>query len=298
MSVRPDTILIEGRAMPRADAAVDELAALLHRHQVGEITFRAPLTDGAWHLLLSLLAAAPDEVRAEGGLSQAWAAAGGGPVEIRETDYAEVLRERHTASDAEFAWDDLVATCLAGDDSSALDERTLASLLEIARDPERLAEFIHRLQERARASGQPMTTRKRTLRRLLQGLADYAARQAADDFDEVMDNIAAGTTRLDPELMLSLLAGDTGEGGRVTDGVDLSGEVRARFTDDKLAAFVAENVVRDRGATGRLAEAFHALAATETQRSTPSPSPRSGCRCRRWAMTPSSTSCGRTPSTC
>lgn len=268
LSVRPDTILIEGRVMPRADAAVDELAALLHRHQVGEITFQAPLSAGAWHLLLSLLAAAPEEVRADGGLGEAWAAAGGGPVEIREIDYAEVLKERHTGADGEVEWADLIATCLAGDESSALDERTLASLLDIARDPERLAEFIHRLQERARTSGQPMEARKRTLRRLLQGLADHAARQAPDEFDEVMDNVASGTTRLDPESMLSLLTGGPAEGERVTDGVDLSGELRARFTDDKLAAFVAENVIRDRGATGRLAEAFNALAPTETQRST------------------------------
>ena len=54
-------------------------------------------------------------------------------------------------------------------------------------------------------------------------------------------------------------------GDRLEEGVDLGGEIRARFTEEKLAAFVAENVSRDRGATSRLAEAFNALITSEDQ---------------------------------
>ena len=106
-------------------------------------------------MLLSLLATSPDEIRKEGGITRAWQAVGGGPIDIKEIDYAEVLRERDSStSRLDPTWEDLLDRCLIGDDRSTLDERALASLLEIARDAERLGEFLVRLQERSRAAGQ------------------------------------------------------------------------------------------------------------------------------------------------
>lgn len=271
-TVTPETLLVAGHAMPRPETAVDELAALLHEHKVGELTLQGPLTAGAWHMLLSLLATSPEDIRNEGGLAHAWQAVGGGPIEIKEIDYAEVLRERESSvSRLDPTWEDLIDRCLIGDDRSTLDERALASLLEIARDAERLGEFLVRLQERARAQGQSAEATHEAVVRLLRSLANYAASRAPDDFDEVMNNIATGTTRVSPELMLALL-GDATPGAdtdrRLESGVDLGGEVRARFTEERLAAFVAENVSRDRGATGRLAEAFNALVTSDDQRDT------------------------------
>src|SRR5690606_29939879 len=114
--------------------------------------------------------------------------------------------------------------------------------------------------------------------RVLEGLANYAAHVNPDEFDAVMNNVAEGTTRLTPELLLGLLSGPAPAGGddsgtnTTADGeapaVDLGGELRSRFTEEMLGAFVAENVVRDRGATGRLAEAFNALATEDSQRRT------------------------------
>ena len=272
LTVTPETLLNAGQSMPRPEAAVDELAILLHEHKVGEMTLQGPLTAGAWHMLLSLLATSPEEIRKEGGITQAWQAAGGGPIEIREIDYAEVLRERESeVSRLDPTWDDLIDRCLVGDDRSKLDERALKSLLEIAMDAERLCEFLVRLQERSRAQGQSAEAQHEAVIRLLRALANYAASHAPEDFDEVMNNIATGTTRLSPELMLTLLGESTTStepDGRLVSGIDLGGEVRARFTEERLAAFVAENVSRDRGATGRLAEAFNALITSAEQRDT------------------------------
>jgi len=272
LTVTPETLLVAGQSMPRPETAVDELAVLLHEHKVGEVTLKGPLTAGAWHVLLSLLATSQEELRKEGGISRAWQSAGGGPVEITEIDYAEVLRERDSAlSRIDPTWEDLIDRCLVGDDRSTLDERALASLLEIAGDADRLSEFLARLQERGRAAGQPDEAQQAAVVRLLHALANYAATQTPDDFDAVMNNIATGTTRFSPDLMLSLLAEATPQAGAndpVGAGVDLGGELRSRFTDDKLAAFVAENVSRDRGATSRLAEAFNALVTAEEQRHT------------------------------
>ena len=268
-TVTPETLLVAGHAMPRPETAVDELAALLHEHKVGELTLQGPLTAGAWHMLLSLLATAPDEIRKEGGIARAWEAVGGGPVDIKEIDYAEVLRERDSAtSRLDPTWEDLIDRCLVGDDRSTLDERVLASLLEIARDAERLGDFLSRLQERSHAAGQSAEGQQEAVVKLLRSLANYAATHTPDEFDEVMNNVAEGTTRVSPDMMLAILgdsmkAGEAGQ--RPEEGVDLGGEIRARFTEEKLAAFVAENVSRDRGATSRLAEAFNALITSEDQ---------------------------------
>ena len=278
MTVLPDALLVEGRGLPKPDAAVTDLAALLHQHQIGELSLLAPLTAGAWHLLLSLLATTPEDVRREGGVARAWQSAGGGPIEIREIDYAEVLKDRTEGTGIDASWDELIASCLTGDVRGALDEKALASLLEIARDPQRLGEFINRLQERARAMGLASDLQKQSLRKLLQGLANYAAQVNPDEFDAVMNNVAEGTTRLTAELLLALLGGpgatpadagaDAPAAAGAEMGVDLGGELGSRFTEEMLGAFVAENVVRDRGATSRLAEAFNALATDDPQRRT------------------------------
>ncbi len=107
--------------------------------------------------------------------------------------------------------------------------------------------------------------------RLLKNLAAYALQHAPDDFDEIMTNVATSTTRLNAEVMLGLLTEPppkAGASGRVEDGIDIGGELRSRFNEEQLGAFVAENVARDRGATGRLAEAFNSLATSDDQRRT------------------------------
>ncbi len=261
LTVLPATILVEGRALPKPDTSVEELAALLHQHHIGELRLLAPLTGGGWHLFLSLLGMQPEELRAGGGITEAWQGAGGGPIEIREIDYAEVLRERDGPADIDATWVTLIASCLAGDERGELDERTLAALLDIARNSDRLLEFVNRLLERGRVAGHSAESRQQAVLRLLRSVATFAAEHAPDEFDAVMDNIVSGTTELDPATMLTLLGAPP-----VGNGVNLGGELRARYGEERLGAFVAENVTRDRGATSRLAEAFHALAPLEDTR--------------------------------
>lgn len=271
IGVLPDNLLVDGRGLAKPDATVGELAALLHAHQIGEVTLLGPLSPGAWHAFLSLVGTAPEAVRSAGGIATAWQSAGGGSLEIREIDYAEVLKERTGTGDGEAEWDQLIATCLVGDARSTLDERALASLLDIASDPERLGEFLNRLQERAQAVEQAPEAQRQVILRLLHGLASYAVQHAPDEFDDIMNNVATGTTRLKADLMLALLTEPpppSDAGGLVAEGVDVGGELRARFTEDRLGAFVAENVVRDHGATSRLAEAFNALAGSDAERRT------------------------------
>lgn len=204
ITVLADTLLVDGRGMQKPDISVTELAIMLHDHLVGELTLHGPLDAGAWHTFLSLLASSAEDVRAEGRITQAWQSAGGGPIAIREIDYAELLRERAN-SDREAKWDAIIVTCLRGDGHGTLDEDTLAPLLEIAGDRTLLVEFAERFQERCRAGGGDSATQKRTLLQLMPALANYAARMAPEQLDAVLTHIADASTMLAPDVMLALM---------------------------------------------------------------------------------------------
>ena len=109
----------------RPDPAIGELAALLHERLIGELTIQREADAEDWRALLLLLARAPEDLLAEGGIGSAWAGSGRSHFEIREIDYAEVLRERAGGEKAQ--WDRIIALCLQGD-TSGLDERALGAL--------------------------------------------------------------------------------------------------------------------------------------------------------------------------
>src|SRR5712691_7052885 len=144
LTVLPDGIRLDGRAPARADQAIAELASMLHDHLVGEITIHPGGDVEAWRSFLLLLARTPDAIRADGGIARLWTTMGGRHIELREIDYAEVLRER-TGGDVA-VWEKVIASCLQGQ-SFDLDEETLRAMAEIAGDPERLSKMISALDE-------------------------------------------------------------------------------------------------------------------------------------------------------
>ena len=127
LTVLPDDIQLDGRAPARADQAIAELAALLHDHLVGEITIHPGGDVEAWRSFLLLLARTPDTIRADGGIARLWTTMGGRHIDLREIDYAEVLRERAGGDRA--VWDRVIASCLHGE-SITLDEDTLRAMTE------------------------------------------------------------------------------------------------------------------------------------------------------------------------
>ena len=127
MTSLADRLLVDGQPPERTDSAVAELAALLHDHSIGELTVTAGGDADAWRSFLLLLGRKPEAVRAEGGISRLWSSIGGRHLEIREIDYAEVLREDRDGGAA--AWEHIVATCLRGD-SSHISADALRDLLE------------------------------------------------------------------------------------------------------------------------------------------------------------------------
>jgi hypothetical protein len=253
LTVHPDRLIIDGRAAARPDPAIGELAALLHDRLVGGLTIQRGADGEDWHALLLILSRAPEDVIAQGGVSQSWAASGRSHFDIQEIDYAEVLRERAGGDTAE--WDRIIAFCLQGN-REAMDEQALAALVDAVVDPERFADLLDRLQNGPAASGQSIGARAAALLQLLQTAVEAAGERSPETAEQALDSIAASSAKLTPEMMLAVLAErkspDAGQARTATAIVE-------RMTDDTIASFVANSVTAERTATERLAHAFEAL---------------------------------------
>jgi hypothetical protein len=253
LTVSPSEILLDGRRLPKPDSGVVELAGLLHERQIGEIKLKNGADGETWLKFLRVLATPVDDLRREGGIARVWATSGGQPIEIRELDYAGVLRERDSGDQA--SWDLILKNCLEGD-SVDLDDATLKMLAEIAGDPQRLVELARRLEERA-AEGGGARSAAAALLAMLKGVLEMIAQTEPARLDPLLTNVSIAAGRFSPDVMLELLAcrPDPAKPSQV----DLASEVAARLTDTRIAGFVANSVVTSRGATARLAEAFVAL---------------------------------------
>ena len=258
IGVLADGLLIDGRAPARVDPAITELATLLHEHLIGELTI---LPDGdldAWRSFLLLLGRAPDAVRADGGIARLWTTMAGRHVEIREIDYAEVLRERKGGEAA--AWDQVIANCLQGD-AFDLDEETIRALLETVADAEKMAQLMNALDARAAESGRDVGQRTTALVRLLQGIVQAVTEREPDRLESTLRNLAGAAGRLSPDMLLSLIErGRPGGEGADKDGpLSLINAVTSRMTDATIAQFVSRNALAPNTSIDRVAQAFHSL---------------------------------------
>jgi len=253
ISVHPDRLAIDGRGPERPDAAIGELASLLHERLVGELRIAREVEADDWLALLLLLGRAPEDLIAAGGIGKAWAASGRDHFAIREIDYAEVLRERAGGEAAD--WDRIVAYCLEGE-SGSLDERALAALVGAVSDPARFGELLDRLQQTADGGGASLGARAAALLQLLRTAVEAARARGGGAEEQVLQTIADSSARLTPEMLLSVLAQR-----RSPDPQEaaMAAAVVERMSDGTIASFVAHSVVAEHGATERLAHAFEAL---------------------------------------
>jgi len=252
LTIHPDTLVIEGRSPQRPDAAIGELAVLMHERLIGEIRIERTATLEDWHALLLLLARPPEELIAEGGIGRAWTAAGREHFEIREIDYAEVLRER--AGEGAKEWDAIIRFCLEG--GGTLQERELAALVELFKDSSRFGELLERFQTAETAGDASVSARAAALITLVQKLLEATSQlPKAQGEDVVLQMTADGVSRLTPDMLLALVRHSQSEGERA----QIASAVMDRVTDETAASFVANAIVKERGASERLAQALEAL---------------------------------------
>jgi hypothetical protein len=253
LTIHPDAVAMEGRTSARPDPAVAEFAALLHDRLVGTLKIERGADAEDWHAFLLLLSRAPDDLFASGGIARALAATGRTRFEVREIDYAEVLRERAGSGEA-VAWDRIVAFCLQGD-GGTVDDASLAVVLEAIGDTARFGALLDRLDAAVGSAG-AVSARAAALLKLLRTLADALTQRRPESVDTLLDTAAAAIGRLTPEMLLALI-------GQARTGTPeehaLVDTMISRVDDSAITTFVSSAVVAERGATARLAEAFEAL---------------------------------------
>ena len=254
--VLPDNLLLDGSGAPKPDQAVRETGAMLHDHMIGIITMHSSPNPESWLPFLKLLSRPIDEVRAAGGVSRLWAATGHRHLDIQEIDYADILRDRGAGQESQ--WHDIIRSCLNLD--SPLDDEELRELMEVCGDVERFSEFIMTLEQ---TSDVGTGSKAAALIRMLRGVVDLVAKTDPAKLEPMLRTMAQGFGKLSPELLLELLSA---EKGRADAAADLVLSVAARMTDASLGGFVAQNVIKEGGATTRLAQAFQALVPDKERR--------------------------------
>ncbi len=272
ITVLPDTLLVGGRGFLKPEQSVTELATLLHQQLIIEMTLFDRLDNDAWHAFLTLLAKSPEDARAVGGVAKAWEATGNDAIQLREIDYAEVLRERAGGGESA-TWDRILAALKeekeeeaagAGTDGSAAGEPaagdSMQSMMALTDDPQRLAQFAQRLQDLGKASGDDSLQQRKSLLEMMHGLANFAADRKPEELDKVLDSMAGAAAQMTPDMLLTLITDPPPmPGGAGTPRMDLARELQTRLTDDMVSKFLVDNIIKDRGASNRLATAFQTL---------------------------------------
>jgi hypothetical protein len=252
--VLPDALLMDDRAPARADAALTELATLLHSHLIGELTVHPGGDVDAWRSFLLLLGRTPESVRGDGGIARVWQTMAGRHVEIREIDYAEVLRERDGGEPV--IWSRVIANCLQGS-SFDLDEAGIRELLGIAGDSEQLANLMASL-ERSADAGSGIGLKAAALMRMLRGIVDAVSRRDPDQLEPVLKNMATAVGQCSPEMLLGLIGHQGAE-----EGPQLMQAVVSRMSETTISRFVSRHVIAGDTSTDRLAQAFQTLVRDE-----------------------------------
>jgi HEAT repeat protein len=251
LEVRPHTIHVNDAAPAKPDVAVVELSDVLRRQLVGTLTLNPGADTESWRTLLMLLSRPTDEVRADGGIGSLWATAGGPSMEIVEIDYAEVLREKQ--GDAAAA-DRLITAALGAE--LELDDSGMRLLMDLVGDPARLTILMQQLEQRT--EGMPGAVRVGAFLNILRGLAEYIGRTNPGQLDQTLRQVGQASGRLSAEAMLELLV-RRGKPEAMAGSVDVVSAMVHRMSDSAVAQFVSNSVIAERGATDRLAQAFHAL---------------------------------------
>ena len=261
ITVLPDALLVNGRGLAKPESSATELANLLHSQLISEMTLFDRLDNEGWHRFLTLLSRSPEDSRAAGGVAKAWEETGNKQIKLTEIDYADILRER--AGSGESASWDRILTALkeqsAEEGGEGGEHATMQNMMELAEDSGRLAQFAQRLQDLGKAAGDDSIAQRKALLEMMHGLANYTAERQPEELDSVLNKMAGAAAQMSPDMLLTLITDPPPLPGGSGPRMDLAGELQARLTDEMLTKFLVDNIVKDRGASNRLATAFQTL---------------------------------------
>lgn len=280
VTVLPDSLLLNGASPSRVEPGITELAILLHRHTVGALVLHGGSDIEAWRTLLLLLARAPEELRADGGIAVLWQRAGGPSIEIDEIDFTEVLREHAGGDRASLAR--LIERYLRGRGAvTAADPSAVEDLLaESPADLRALVQHAMQTVEGGSASAGtgtgPGSGPGRGAGGFL-GLARHLIAQTARNSPERLEAVLESLSQMAGGLPVDAISDLLSKRGTplafvetsnedASAGIDAAGAITERMPDESVAEFVAGSVAAEGRATSVLASAFQTLVAEPDRR--------------------------------
>jgi HEAT repeat protein len=269
--VTPETLLVDGTACG-SEGPIGEAAAWLHNRDILQVSFAAEVPLRALNAFLDILSDDIASIRARGGPAKVWAQMGHPAIAIEQIDFASVFEDRdvkHPARRKDDLWRSIVRAVT--ERRKALDEAAQRRLLEISGDVIAIGELAQDVMApNFAADGSPMLTSQaaavvaayRHLVAIVE-VMDPARRT------EVMQNLAAATSTLDPRVIMQMLGGPD-EGGAVGAGgpttTALKRGLAAAFDDYKVAQLLATTLALDGQASDRLAGVFDTIAPDEPRK--------------------------------
>jgi HEAT repeat protein len=263
-AVTPKTLLIAGVPLPD-EQPVAEAARLLHDHDLLQITFLGDPPVEALHAFLRILSTPADQLRGNGGPAPAWEQAGHASIALEQIDYEKLLEDREVeqplADRHDDIWRSLVNTIVQG--GHAFDEAQQARLLEISRSVFEIGDLAEAVAApKCNVDGSPLiTTQAATILAVFRHLAGIVTVMEPDRLPDVMRNVAAATTGLDPHVVLQMMQTEDG-----TPDAPVVNAIASSFDDEKVAQLLATALARDGRASARLAQVFDTIAPDEERK--------------------------------
>lgn len=271
--VTPDTLLVAGLAVDAREGAVAEAARWLHDRDIVQLTFAGEVSVPALQRLLAVLSEDTRVVRERGGPATVWADDGDPAIGVQQIDYTHVLADRDVTGPIrrkDDVWRSLVRGIL--NRARPTDEAVHTRLLSIAGDVTAIGELTTDvIAPHHTLDGSPMLTSQAAAvvaaYHHLMGIVDVLS---PDRRQEVMQNLAAATSNLNPHLVLQMLAEAGGDG--VAAGVDdpsaavVPGLVAA-MDDNRVAQLLATTLAIEGQASERLATVFNTIATDDDRKS-------------------------------
>lgn len=277
--VTPDTLLVAGTPVAGRDAgAIAEAARWLHDRDILQMTFIGDVAVPSLQRLLGMLSEDSRVVRQRGGPAKIWAGEGDAALLIEQIDFSRVLQDQEVTNPVRRK-DDLWRSIVRGviDRKRPTDEATQARLLEIAGDVVAIGELANDvIAPHHTPDGSPMLTSQAAAvvaaYHHLVGIVDVLSPERKQ---EVMQNIAAATANLNPQVVMQMLGGGGGGAGTAAgDGLsDIGGQgavvagIIDSMDDSRVAQLLATTLAIEGQASQRLATVFNTIA-TDDERKT------------------------------
>jgi hypothetical protein len=262
----------------RDGGALGEAARYLHDREILQLTFAGDVALGTVEKLLAMLSEDSRVVRQRGGPAKVWAIEGDRSILIEQIDFSKVLEDREVANPVRRK-DDLWRSIVRGvlERSRPTDEATQARLLAISNDVVAIGELAQDvIAPHHTTDGSPMlTSQAAAVVAAYHHLVGIVEVLSPERKQEVMQNIAAATSNLNPHVVMQMLGGAAvGAGAVAGDGLtDLAGQgavvagIIEAMDDSRVAQLLATTLAIEGQASQRLATVFNTIATDDERKS-------------------------------